>query len=68
MFWVYPNKVSDAIKQFEETGEHKNRKGRGRKRTATDEAHVKEAQALLDLNNHTKRRVYQFNSKAWKKN
>ena len=54
MFGVYPKKISDAIKRFEETDEHRDRKRRGRKRTATDQAHVKEAQALLELNNHTK--------------
>ena len=51
MFGVYAKKISDAIKRFEETGEHRDRKGRGRKCTATDEAHVKEAQTLLELNN-----------------
>ncbi len=56
IFGVKPHTVSEAIKRFEETGEHKNRKGQGRKRTARDEVHVEEVKGLLSLKNHTKKR------------
>ena len=39
-FGVDRETVSRAIKQFEATGTHKNRKGSGRKRTATSDANI----------------------------
>lgn len=56
MFGVYPNKVSDAIKRFDETGSHKDRTRKGRKRTARSDENVQKATDLLQLNNHTKLR------------
>lgn len=56
IFGVRPSTVSDAIKRYKETGEHKNQAGQGRKRTAKDDANVDKVKKLLDLNNHTKRR------------
>ena len=56
LFGVNRERVSTAIDRYEDTGEHKNRSGQGRKRTARDETHVEQVKELLDLNNHTKRR------------
>jgi len=56
IFGVYPNKVSDAIKRFDETGSNKDRAGKGRKRTARSDENVQKATDLLQLNNHTKLR------------
>jgi transposase len=56
LFGVNPKRVSRAIARYEETGEHKNRAGQGRKRTARDEDHIEQVKELLELNNHTKRR------------
>lgn len=55
LFGVSRQRVSRAVDRFEETGEHKNREGQGRKRTARDEDHIEQVNELLDLNNHTKR-------------
>lgn len=55
LFGVRSETVSNAINRYEETGEHKNREGQGRKRTARDEDHVEKVKELLDLNSHTKR-------------
>lgn len=55
IFGVDKRRVYTAIDGYEETGEHKNCKGSGRKRTARDEEHIEQVKELLDLNNHTKR-------------
>ena len=56
LFGVNPHTVSDAIKRFEQTGEYKNRTGKGSKCTARDEVHVEQVKTLMDMNNHTKKR------------
>ena len=56
IFGVYPNKASDVIKRFEETGSHANRKGRGRKKMARNEANIDKVKVLLEQNSHTKMR------------
>jgi len=55
-FGVERHRVYDAVKRYNETGGHKNRKGQGRKRTSRDEAHIKEAQNHLNQNSHTKKK------------
>jgi transposase len=56
IFGVKPHTVGDAIKRYNETGGHNNRKGQGRKRTSTDEEHIEATVEHLAENNHTKRR------------
>ena len=55
-FGVRPETVTEAINRYAETGDHKNRKGQGRKRTSRDTAHVQDVQGILQANNHTKKR------------
>lgn len=56
LFEINPDRISRAIKRFEETGSHENRVGKGRKRTARSEAVIEEARDHLHQNNHTKLR------------
>jgi len=56
LFGVNPKRVSRAIKRFDETGSHKDRAGKGRKRTARSEEVIQEAANLLQQNSHTKLR------------
>lgn len=56
LFDVNPNRVSRAIKRFNETGSNKNRAGKGRKKTARSAQKVQEAREHLQKNNHTKPR------------
>lgn len=56
LFGVSNQCVSGAIKRFQETGTHKDREGKGRKRTARSEQKIEEATRLLQQNNHTRAR------------
>lgn len=54
LFGTNRKRVERIIKRFEETGGHKDRSGRGRKRTARSDENVQKARELLEQNNHTK--------------
>lgn len=54
LFGVGRKRVENAVKRFEETESHKDRAGKGRKRTARNEDKIQEAQELLQQNTHTK--------------
>ena len=56
IFGVDPHTVARAINRHEETGEHKNWKGQGRKRTARSDENIEQVRELLQENNHTKKR------------
>lgn len=56
LFGVTRQRVSRAIKRFDNTGRHKDRAGKGRKRTARSDEKVQEAQGHLQQNSHTKLR------------
>ena len=56
LFGVNAKRVSRAIKRLDETGSHKDRKGKGRKRTVRTDEKIQEAQDHLQQNNHTKLR------------
>ena len=47
IFGVDPHTVARAINRHEETGEHKNRKGQGRKRTARSDENIEKFRELL---------------------
>ena len=51
LFGVKPDTVSAALKRFDETGTHANRKGQGRKRASRDNARIEEAREHLQQNN-----------------
>src|SRR5271167_2734059 len=54
LFGVNPKRVSRAIGHFEETGSHKDRAGKGRKRTVRSEQVIQAARNNLQQNSHTK--------------
>lgn len=56
LFGVPAMRISRTVKRFDETGSHKDRAGKGRKRTARSEQKVQETRELLRQNNHTKLR------------
>jgi len=56
LFGTYREKVERAVKRFEETGSHKDRVGKGRKRTARTAQTIQKVQNHLQQNSHTKLR------------
>lgn len=56
LFGVPRDRVSRAIRRFDETGTHKDRAGKGRKRTARSAQKIQEANDHLQQNRHTKLR------------
>lgn len=56
LFGVSQPKISGIVTRFNQTGTHKDRQGRGRKKTARSEQKVQEAREHLQQNNQTKLR------------
>jgi transposase len=55
-FGVRRETVNEALRRHDATGNNKNRRGQGRKRTATNMAHVEEVREILNRNNRTRRK------------
>src|SRR6185312_9951725 len=47
---VSQSSVTRHIKRYEETGSHKDRKGRGRKKTATNRRNIQRAKEMIQRN------------------
>uniref|UniRef100_A0A914DBC3 Uncharacterized protein n=1 Tax=Acrobeloides nanus TaxID=290746 RepID=A0A914DBC3_9BILA len=51
---VSQSSVSRHIKRYEETGNHKDREGRGRKKTARSKRNIQRAKGMIQRNSTTK--------------
>jgi transposase len=56
LFGVRQPRISGIVTRFEDTGSHKDRQGKGRKRTARNDEKIQEARDHLQQNNQTKLR------------